>query len=234
MANRVKFVGDCRHAKEVSLYGTADLRFWSQKLAKEGLVPLDNGGKAQIIIIGGNMKYKGIEFTEVSFSVFIEPPLRQASQSAFLVQAFNSSLLFSFCERAFFSTPYRHAECQLSASVHASVHVCRTDQVLFEARMAGDIIDRKSTASDAEWTGEIVLPGREGARVSKQKYYVAHLSGDARTFPFLPEQDALRLQPLEGSNHLQWLIDCSFSPTSWLIRDDARHARTKTYVRARV
>lgn len=103
MNKPAKYVADCRHVKEVSLYGNADLGFWSQKLAKEGLVPLENNGKAQIIIIGGNMKYGGIEFTEVSFSVFIEPPSRQENQSVFLVQAFNSSRLFSFCERAFFS-----------------------------------------------------------------------------------------------------------------------------------
>jgi hypothetical protein len=234
MAKPVKYVGDCRHVKEVSLYGNADLGFWFQKLAKEGLVPLDNDGKAQIIIIGGNLKYKGIEFTEVSFSVLIEHPLRQASQSVFLVQAFNSSRLFSFCERAFFSTPYKRADCRLSARLPASLHVCGPEAVLFEAQMNGDIRDRKSTAGEAEWSGEIVLPSPGGARTSKQKYYFAHLSGSVRSFPFLPELDALRIQPVEGSKDLQWLIDCSFSPTSWLIREDARHARSKTYVRARV
>jgi hypothetical protein len=201
-------------------------------LAKEGLVPRQEEGKAQIIIIGGNMKYGGIEFTEVSISVIVEPRIdEQENQCVFLVKAFNSSRLFTFCERVFFSTPYSHAECRLSVGLPASVSVCRSDLATFEAQMNRG--DRATTVGEAELTCEILLPSPKGGRRLRHKYYVAHLSGIARSIPFLPEQDSLRIQPAEGSQSLQYLIDSSFSPTSWLIRDDARHARSKTFMGAR-
>src|SRR5689334_11422240 len=94
----LKYVADCHHVREVSLWGTADLDYWTRHLAGQGLIPAESDGKARILTIAGNMRYMGVAFTEVSFSILLNHPGQSAGhQVTLLAQAFNSSRVFAFC-----------------------------------------------------------------------------------------------------------------------------------------
>ena len=103
----MKYVAALNHVREVSLVGAADFGFWKQRLEKEGLEPQETEGKAQILIVGAEAKFRGIRFRELSFSVMV-------CGGMFLIGAFNSSRFFAFCERVFFSTPYYGADVRIS------------------------------------------------------------------------------------------------------------------------
>src|SRR5207245_10405784 len=97
MSATVKYVAALNHVREVSLVGAADFGFWKQRLEKEGLEPQETEGKAQILIVGAEAKFRGIRFRELSFSVM-------ARGAMSLVRAFNSSGSLADCERMSFST----------------------------------------------------------------------------------------------------------------------------------
>ncbi|MDB6031367.1 MAG: hypothetical protein JWM16_1705 [Verrucomicrobiales bacterium] len=46
----VRYVAEPKHVEEVSLRGTADLPFWQDRLKREGLVPAERQGRAQVLI----------------------------------------------------------------------------------------------------------------------------------------------------------------------------------------
>src|SRR5262245_35602452 len=129
MTSTVKYVAQLAHVREVSLLGTADLAYWKDHLRPEDLVPAEVDGRAQILIIAADMKWMGIRFREVSFSVLVDPP------GAYLVQAFNSSRMLAWCERTFFSTPYYHGDVRVSAAYPPSVELRLRGEVVFRAAM---------------------------------------------------------------------------------------------------
>jgi hypothetical protein len=61
--------------REVSLLGSADLTFWKDQLLNEGLVPAEKDGKSQLLVVAAEMKFMGVRFRELSFSVLLRPPL---------------------------------------------------------------------------------------------------------------------------------------------------------------
>src|SRR5688572_579796 len=104
MSKPITYVAELQHVREVSLLGTADLAYWEERLASHGLQAADHDGRAKILIIAAEGKYLGLRFRELSFSVVayeLDEKLRRRD-GAFLVQAFNSSRLFAFCERTLF------------------------------------------------------------------------------------------------------------------------------------
>src|SRR6476620_3923767 len=132
MNTSVKWAAELAHVQEVSLLGTADLAFWKDRLLKEDLLPAESGGQAQILIIASNLKYMGVRFRELSFSVLVSLPEAGIRQdAAYLVRAFNSCRPFAFCERVFFSTPYYHGDVQVSASLPASMRVVNKEEIVF-------------------------------------------------------------------------------------------------------
>jgi len=54
MSTPVKFVAALKGVREVSLLGTADLPYWRQVLAKEGLVATERDGAAQIMVVAAD------------------------------------------------------------------------------------------------------------------------------------------------------------------------------------
>jgi hypothetical protein len=225
----VKYVADLKHVREVSLLGTADLAFWEGRLRPEGLAPAAQDGKAQLLVIAAEAKYLGLPFREVSFSVLVAGH----AQAAFLAQAFNSSRLFAFCERAFFATPYYPGDVRVSAAVPASVEV-RAGGALFRAEMqAGAEAPAREPSRSGEdgWDGPVFLPGGRGG---KGNLFFARLRGHTRTYPFLPWRDTVTIRPAPGAEVLQALVDSHFAAKEWLIRADAEHAKSKTYTRAAV
>src|SRR3954470_23468112 len=91
MNTPVKWAAELTHVREVSLLGTADVAFWKDRLLKQGLVPAESDGRAQLLIIAADLKFKRVRFRELSFSVLVSRPEEGTRQdAAFLVRAFNS------------------------------------------------------------------------------------------------------------------------------------------------
>src|SRR5262245_46794714 len=157
MANQaIQYVAELSHVREVSLLGTADLTFWKDRLRREELIPTEQDGRAQILILAAHSKFMGVRFTEVSFSVLVSQA-EQASrrEGAFLVQAFNSSRLFAFCERAFFATPYYHGDCHVSTTAPVSIQIIRGGGLVFRGAAAA----REPSRSGPDgWAGPVFLP----------------------------------------------------------------------------
>jgi hypothetical protein len=237
MNTSVKWAADLAHVQEVSLLGTADLAFWKDRLLKQDLLPAESGGQAQLLIIAANSKYMGVRFRELSFTVLVvsrlEAGVRQ--DAAYLVRAFNSCRLFAFGERVFFSTPYYHGDVRVSASLPASMHLVKKGEVVFAAEMGADAsgLGRDSSRCGEDgWEGPVFLPASRRGEARQGKLFVARLRGYTRTYPFLPGTDLVAIGPLPESEFLQTLRDSHFVPKEWIVREDAMHAKSKTYKRA--
>ena len=89
MTAPVKYVASLDHVREVSLLGSADLAFWRERLKPEGLEAEERDGRAQILIVGAEAKFRGIRFSELSFSVMVHGGM-------FLLRALNSRRFFAF------------------------------------------------------------------------------------------------------------------------------------------
>jgi hypothetical protein len=236
MNTSVKWAAELAHVREVSLLGTADLAFWKDRLLKEGLLPAESDGRAQLLIIAADSKFVGVRFRELSFCVSVSPPddgIRQ--DAAYLVRAFNSCRFFAFCERVFFSTPYYHGAVRVSASLPPSMHLVKKGEVVFAAAMGADpsgLGRGPSRCGEDGWHGPVFLPEgrRRGGR--QGKLFVARLHGYTRRYAFLPGTDSVAIGPSTDSEFLQALKDSHFAAREWIIREDATHAKSKTYKRA--
>src|SRR5262245_31626198 len=232
----VKYVADLAQVREVSLLGWADLAFWKDRLREEDLAPAEEDGRAQLLIVAAAATFRGIRFRELSVSVLVarrgEGCRRDA---AFLVQAFNSSRILAFCERAFFSTPYDHGDVRLSASIPASLQLIEGGETVFRAEMqAGASTPRREPSQCGEdgWEGPIFLPGDRRRTNHPGKVFLAQLRGQTETYPFLLPEDRVAIKPSPASPIFQALIDSCFVGKAWTVRADARHARSKTYKRS--
>ena len=178
----------------------------------------------------------GVRFRELSFSVLVsrlEAGVRQ--DAAYLVRAFNSCRLFAFCERVFFSTPYFHGDVRVSASLPASMHLVKQGEVVFAAEMGADASGPERDASrcgEDGWEGPVFLPASRRGKGRQGKLFVARLRGYTRTYPFLPGTDSVAIRPSPDSEFLQTLRDSHFVAKEWIVREDARHAKSKTYKRS--
>lgn len=225
MNKPVKWVAELSHVREVSLLGTADPAFWKDHLRETGLVPTEKDGRAQVLIIAAAGRFWGMRFQELSFSILASRQTQVPPQDgSYLIRAFNSRRFFAFCERAFFSTPYYHGEVRLSASLPASVHLVAKAEGTFTIAMPPDeSMSQREPASVQEdgWEGPVWLPNN--------RLFFARIRGETRTFPFLARTDALTIKPDPESKVLKTLIESDFVPTEWAIREDATHAKSKTY-----
>jgi hypothetical protein len=61
------------------------------------------------------------------------------------------------------------------------------------------------------------------------KFFIAKITGDTRVYPFLRSEDTVLLSPVRGSDVIQALIDSGFACKEWAVREDATHAKSKTY-----
>jgi hypothetical protein len=236
MNTSVKWAAELAHVREVSLMGTADLAFWKDRLQKEELLPAQSDGRAQLLIIAADSRFMGVRFQEMSFCVSVSRPdggIRQ--DAAYLVRAFNSCRFFAFCERAFFSTPYYHGDVRMSASLPPSIHLVKKGEVVFAAEMGADpsgLGRETSRFGDDGWDGPVFLPpGRRGGG-RQGKLFMARLRGYTRRYAFLPGTDSVAIRPPPDSEVLQALMGSHFVAKEWIIREDATHAKSKTYKRA--
>jgi hypothetical protein len=231
MNTPVKFVADVAHVREVSLHGTAELAFWKERLARDNLAPAEQDGKAQVLLVAAEMRFWGVRFRELSFSVQVtRPGERPRGDAAFLFHAFNSCRFFAFCERVFFSTPYYYGDVRISTAPPASVRLLKGGEVAFRAEMTAAPNREPSRSGEECWDGPIFLPRRHG-KEGPSLVFFARLQGQTRTYPFLQGEDVVTIRPSPGVEVLQTLLDSQFVGQEWAVRDNARHARSKTYKR---
>jgi hypothetical protein len=231
MAAKIKYAAQLSHVREVSLRGTADLEYWAERLRGEKLVPTQERGRAQILVIAADSRFMGIRFTELSFSVLATATNGHAAdgggaEGAYLLRAFNSVRFFAFCERALFKTPYYRGTTRVQAEFPAAVELTVGGRIVYRAAMqsGGGASKRVPTQSgEGGWSGPIYLSGRE-------RLFFATISGHTETYSF-GASDTLLLQPSPESQVLQALVDSHFQPCEWSLRTDASHAKSKTYRR---
>ena len=238
MNKTVKWAAELTHVQEISLLGTADLAFWTDRLRREDLLPAERDGRAQVLITAVAARYMGIRFQELSFSILMSGPQGGAWQeSAYLLRAFNSRRLFALSERVLFSTPYDHGIVRVSASSPASINLFRNGKAAFHAEMAPktSMPARESSRQGQDgWEGFVFLPATGHETDGQAKMFVARLRGQTQVFPFLPAKDSITITPSRGSEILQVLLNSHFVANEWIVRTDATHSKSKTYRRADV
>ena len=232
MSGEVKWAAELAHVREVSLRGTADLAFWKGRLSREGLTPAERDGRAQVLVIAADGRFHGVRFRELSFSVVVTPPHEgpPTRDAAFLVRAFNSSRLFAFCERTFFSTPYYHGDVRLSASVPASVELTVKGRAVFAAHMglpAEGPQRAPSRVGEAGWEGPVFLPRKAAGNDHAGRYFVARIRGETQTYPF-EATDSVQITPSADGDVFSALAASEFVAEEWALRPDASHAKSKT------
>jgi hypothetical protein len=228
MTKDIRYVAKLPHVREVSIVGTADLAFWADRLRAEHLAPLAWEGRAQILLIAADSRYLGLPFQELSVSVVL-------GAGAFLVQAFNSRPFFAFCERTLFGTPYASGDLRVAASLPASVQLTRKRSLLFRAEMGAGATPSLPGISPYQdgWEGPLFLPARHPGR-SQSRLFFAQIRGAAQAVSFQLGRDVLEIRPSNELPVLQELIDSAFQATHWLVREDAMHAKSKTYLASRM
>jgi hypothetical protein len=229
----IKWAAEVAHVREVALLGTADLAFWKDRLLRENLLPAERDGQAQLLIVAADMKYFGIRFRELSFSVLVSPSQEGIGpDAAYLVRAFNSRRLFAFCERVFFSTPYYYGDVRVSASFPASIHLVEKAEIVFRAEMDANASGpgrEPSHTGEAAWDGPVFLPERGRGKGRQGNVFFARIRGHTQTYPFLPARDSLMFTPSADSEVFQALKESHLVAKEWAVREDATHAKSKTY-----
>ena len=229
----IKYVARLDWVREISLLGAADLEYWREALEDEDVMLADVDGRAQVLIIAAAAEYMGIGFHEVSISLVLEGFHGEKVPGAYLWQAFNSRRLFAFCERVLFRTPYAHAEVDLNCWPALIQISQRGNPIIRAENSAGHALQAREPQWMGEdgWSGPVLLPG--GSRRDKKdgRLFFAKISGETRVYPFLPS-DGLVLKPAEGCDIGQRLLDSHFTGQHWIVREDASHAKSKTYRRA--
>jgi hypothetical protein len=220
MNPQIKWIAELRHVRDVSILGTADLAYWKDRLRAEDLLPAENASRAQILVVGGDARFAGIGFRELSFSVLLSPQGAAAWRNrAYLVHALNSCRAFAFCERTFFSTPYHQGDVHVSASFPASIEVVKDGDVVFRAQMQTEACPegrRPACCREDGWEGPVFLPKPHGREVTQGKLFFARINGYTKRYPFLKLIDSLAVRPSPEIPVLQALCDSHFAPTEWI------------------
>lgn len=221
----IKYVVNVAPVQEVSLYGNADFAFWREQLKPEGLTPLEDQGRAEILFIAARMKWMGVDFSELSISIALSA---DAPGKMFLIHAFNSIPAFAWAERTFFKTPYYPGQTALNTQAPAQLTLTIGETTCIRAAMASA---RPPTWSGTEtWEGGIVLPRQLSRTERAEKYFVARLTGPTEIYPFAPT-DQLSLIPHPQAPILQWLKDSNFTGKAWHLRPAATHAKSETFAK---
>lgn len=235
MSAKIDYVATLSGVREVSLLGDADLTYWQDRLRPQAVEPVAEHGRAQVLVIAADARFKGIRFQELSFSVLVETDAQVGrGPGAFLVQAFSSRRFFAWVERACFKTPYRHAGVTLSATVPAYVSLAWEKKTVFRAEMvesAGGAARVPLQETEDGWSGPVFLPGTAKTSPENRRWFFANIQGLTQSFPFSAEHDRLTLAPCPALPLLGSLAESNFVPTQWLLRANCVHAKSKTYRR---
>ena len=229
MNQRTKYIAEIHHAREVCLHGTADLAFWSDRLHEQELEVASENNRASLIFTAVEARWMGITFCELSIGVHVRAKWNVGHEEGiFLVQAFNSSRLFTFCERRFFHTPYYRSNVQLSVNFPASILAGTTDQEFFSAEMQGDEKREPTPAAHESWEGPIYLPSLQPEKGLSRRLFWAKLAGVTETYP-VSASDRFRFHSTRQQPVLGWLTNAGFAAERWSVRHSATHARSRTF-----
>jgi hypothetical protein len=226
---KIKYVAQVEPVREVSLIGSADLAYWTERLAADDLRPIEFEGQARVMIGATAARFLGIQFREVTFTVFCRPLSGDLQEGYFLAQAFNSVRWFAWVERNCFATPYDHAAINVDTSSPAALRLKVKDETLVAARLAADNLRQPASVGDFTWAGPVFLP--RGKR-DERKFFWARIVGKTRSYPFDAHRDVLELRPSVRQPMIASLIESSFVAREWAVREAASHAKSKTYRRA--
>lgn len=219
----VQYAADLKNVTEVTLHGTADLSFWEAVLDKEGLLPYYETGKAVLLLSAIDAKWRGFKFKEFVIGVAVSNTEDGTSLDGYyLPRAFNSSKLLGFSERVFFKTPYFHGNIRLQNRIPAFIRLRDGSEVLLHAEMS--IPDTPPMVEYLEWRGPIFLPNKRGK-------FFAILAGEAEIYPFSSEVDTFEINASTHHEIFQQLIESNFTGSVWVLRNNSRHAKSKTYRR---
>jgi hypothetical protein len=217
-----KFVAVVSGVKEVRLIGTANLDFWNEQLAGKPFQAFDARGFAEITIAATELVWKGFGFNELTVSLSVAANDNGQIQIGYLLlQAFNSNRFFAFCERTFFSTPYRFGAVSLREKMPCAINARSNDRFVLKAEMSPAA--RSSAKENESWEGAVFLPGGRA-----EKYFVAKLSGISEIYPFV-ETDQIELRSETKQDVFGLLRDSGFAGKQWRMGSDAFHAKSKTY-----
>jgi hypothetical protein len=218
-----KFIVEVQNVREVTLAAEADLAYWQTRLQGESVFPFNQQGKAAITISATELHSIGRRSNEVTIGLIVcERPAADSPDALYLVQAFNSLRSFAWIERTFFATPYNLGRIQVDEHVPVKVRLEDRAGLIFNLQMKTNTVP--ATTRDEMWQGKIYLPQAE-------KYFVAKLGGRTEVYPFLPEADTLQIFARDAYQVFQWLLESNLVGKEWRIRNDAVHARSKSFPR---
>lgn len=232
MTTRMKWAAKLDHVQEVSILGSADLGFWQQQLAGESLAPVNREGRASVLIVSAAGRFLGVWFREVSVSVFVAS---EEVTSYFLVRAFSSCSVFAFCERLFFSTPYVGGKVGVVHEIPTAICVARGGHPLFQASMRptdSNATRMPTREFDESLIARVYVPSGKTSTSRHAKMFFAQIGGSTKIYPFLVGEDTLVIDPQEDGDPFHLLVESAFVPETWMVRSNASHAKSKTYLRS--
>lgn len=220
-----RFIAEVQHVTEVTLAAEADGAYWQDRLSGEAVFPFQQNGKAHIVISATELHSMGKRTHELTIGLIVcERPAADSPDALYLVHAFNSSRLFAWIERTFFSTPYYLGRIQLDAQLPIKIRLEDRAGLLANIQMTAPATPAAS--SDELWQGRIFLPSRQAP-----KYFVARLGGYTDSYPYLPSKDVIEFGTRPEYPVFQWLRESQLRGKEWRIYHDATHARSKTYLK---
>jgi len=205
----VKYIAQLNDVRELALLGAADLSWWRDQLAGEGLEAVDVDGHAQVLVTALDAKWMGIPFRDLSVAV----AARRADETGlFFAQAFNASRFLVFFERYWFHLPY---------GFRADV---RAEPAAFS--LGADVSARMAPREPAPeqemgFAGPLFLPGRRWLRVN--------VHGATSLFDFDPARDRFEVGAGAPDPFFSGLALSQFRGRQWHVRESATHARSKTF-----
>jgi hypothetical protein len=228
-----KYIAVLPHVREIALRGASDLAFWQDRLAEDNLSPLDFGGQAHVLISAIESRFLGVRFREITISVFARRDGGDGGQEGlYLALAFNSSRLFTSVERAAFSTPYRHGTIRVDTALPGSIALFEGPDASLDIAMAshGPASSREPMRVGVDgWEGPVFLPSDGRGPSATGKWFFAKVGGYTRVYRFLPAGDQVKVGLGRSQEALRRVIESGFTGREWSIREDSRHARTKTF-----
>lgn len=222
----MKYVAEIKHAREVTLLGTADVEPWKAALVRVGLAPYQSEGRAEMFVSVAAGKW-GIAFREVAIAVAVSrDPDGNRLDGYYSACAFHSSRLFAWIERTFFKCSHEYATIDLHEETPASIEVREGSDLLIHAVMG----DKREASRVEDVCVEIpvFLPDRTRNGTGRRNYFHARIEGTTLFYPYDATSDFFTIGDRADDCALGLVAGCGFAGREWVVRRDATHARTKT------
>ena len=216
MPEQIEYITVVEPVLEVSLIGNASRESWQSLIQKENLVV--EGNTLEIILSAVSAKYMGIPFRELSVS------LRLNEDEFFLIHAYNSLWWFALAERKFFRTPYYSADIQVAPHY---IQLSKGQNRVFEAKLADATKVIEDTAERNTW--KIHLPRKLRKQAHQAHCFHAILEGATQYYDLASLQTTVSTQG-HSEAVFATLAQSDFTVRQWLVREKARHSKSKTMV----